>query len=429
MSTEGKNIASAGVSRRSFLMGLGATAAVVAGSGLAGCAPQSTAAPASAESGSDAASANNTSSATGAQKPDTIQAAAETPAEKQETKDVDFVIVGSGVAGMSAAVEASRAGAKVVVLEKHNVTGGDSSICSGNFYCCGAKKQDELGYTDYGTPEEVAQFFFDQSDGDANMDICRLVAEGGGAAMDWLVELGCDFDKKPGDNVSDRSMLSTTSGKGIVDNLIAEAEKNGVEIMMETRAIEVLMDGGKAAGVKARQGKTEYTINAKAVMLASGGFDGQDWAKELYAPGAVGWHTFSSPSNTGDGIELAKQAGAMTLLKGGLSQIHLVGREPLPLNDELSALRMVNTGVFVTDLGYRCANESMTSQFDYFTPFVESGRKEFTIICDSQQPDKRMELIKKGVEKGVVDTADTIEELAEAAGLPSLPADEDHRAL
>ena len=73
----------------------------------------------------------------------------------------------------------------------------------------------------------------------------------------------------------------------------------------------------------------------------------------------------------------------MTLLKGGLSQIHLVGREPLPLNDELSALRMVNTGVFVTDLGYRCANESMTSQFDYFTPFVESGRKEFTIICDA----------------------------------------------
>ena len=43
--------------------------------------------------------------------------------------------MGSGVAGTSAAVEASRAGAKVIVLEKHNVTGGDSSICSGNFYC------------------------------------------------------------------------------------------------------------------------------------------------------------------------------------------------------------------------------------------------------------------------------------------------------
>ena len=167
---------------------------------------------------------------------DTIQAVAETPAKSQENKEADIVVIGSGIAGMSAAVEASLAGARVIVLEKHSATGGDSSICSGNFYCCGSKKQDEMGYTDYGTPEEVAQFFFDQSDGDANMDICRLVAENGGEAMDWLVGFGCDFDKKPGDNVSDRSMLSTTGGKGIVDILIAKAEENGVELMMETRA-------------------------------------------------------------------------------------------------------------------------------------------------------------------------------------------------
>ena len=243
------------------------------------------------------------------------------------------------------------------------------------------------------------------------LDKANRLVIGGGMVFTFLKAKGYEV----GTSLLEEDQIETVKG------YMERAEKNGVELMMETRAIEVLMDSGKAAGVKARQGKTEYTINAKAVMLASGGFDGQDWAKELYAPGAVGWHTFSSPSNTGDGIELAKQAGAMTLLKGGLSQIHLVGREPLPLNDELSALRMVNTGVFVTDLGYRCANESMTSQFDYFTPFVESGRKEFTIICDSQQPDKRMELIKKGVEKGVVDTADTIEELAEAAGLPSYP--------
>lgn len=405
-----------GFTRRSFLMGLGATAAVVAGGGLVACAPQSNAAP----SGGDASSSGAQGSSS-ADKADTIQAVAETPAKSQENKEADIVVIGSGIAGMSAAVEASLAGARVIVLEKHSATGGDSSICSGNFYCCGSKKQDEMGYTDYGTPEEVAQFFFDQSDGDANMDICRLVAENGGEAMDWLVGFGCDFDKKPGDNVSDRSMLSTTGGKGIVDILIAKAEENGVELMMETRAIEITMDGGKVAGVKARQGDVEYAISAPAVMLASGGFDGQDWAKELYAPGTVGWHTFSSPANTGDGIELAKQAGALTLLKGGLSQIHLVGRDPLPLNDELSSLRMVNTGVFVSDLGYRCANESMTSQFDYFTPFVQSGRKEFTIICDSQQPEKRMDLIKKGVDKGVVHTADSIEELAEAAGLPVYP--------
>ncbi len=418
MTKQGNELNQGGVSRRSFLVGLGATAAVMAGAGLAGCAPQNSGAPTKTDAGGDT---TPTSSKGSAAKADTIQAAVEKPAEKQETKEADIVVIGSGIAGMSMAVEASRAGAKVIVLEKHDITGGDSSICTGNFYCCGSKLQDSKGLTNYGTPEEIAQFFYAQSDGDANMDICRLVADNGGAAMDWLVEMGCDFDKKPGEGVSDRSMVVKNGGKFIIDTLIAEAEKNGAELMMKTRAVEILMEGGKASGVKAREGKTEYTINAKAVMLASGGFDGQDWSKELYAPGTVGWHTFSSPSNTGDGIELAKQAGALTLMKGGLSQIHLVGRDPLPLNDELSALRMINTGVFVSDLGYRCANESMTSQFDYFTPFVQSGRKEFFIICDSQQPEKRMGLIKRAVDKGVAHQANSIAELAEKAGLPSYP--------
>lgn len=409
------------VSRRSFLLGLSATAAVVAGSSLTGCAPQSPAPAASVPQGDGTENLAGTGDSIELLT-DTVQDALAKPAKNQESKEADIVVIGSGIAGMSCAVEASLAGAKVVILEKNSsMTGGDSSICTGNFYCCGSEKQDSMGYTEYGTPEEIAQFLFDQSDGDANMDICRLVADNGGAAMDWLVGFGCDFDKKPGDGVSDRSMVSTNGGKGIIDTLIGVAESNGAELMMDTRALQIIMEGGKATGVIARSGDTDYTISAKAVMLACGGFDGADWSKQLYAPGTVGWHTFSTPTNTGDGIELAREAGALTLLKGGLSQIHLVGRDPLPLNDELSKLRMVNTGVFVTDLGYRCANESMTSQFDYFVPFVQSGRKEFTIICDSQQPADRMDLIKKAVEKGVASEADTIEELAVAAGLPQYP--------
>ncbi len=394
------------VSRRAFVAGSACAAAAVAAAGLA-----TNAAPVLADQVSDAAQAS----------PDTVYAAAASPAAKQENLECDIVVVGSGIAGMSCAVEAAEAGAKVIVVEKHGITGGDSAICTGNYYCCGAAKQDELGYTDYGTPEEIAQFYLDQSDGDGNMDICRLVAEKGGEGMDWLVAHGADFDKKPGEGVSDRSMVSTIGGYGIIEALVAAFEAAGGQILMETRAVEVIMEDGKAAGVVARAGDTEYVIAAKAVMLASGGFDGQDWAKELYAPGAVGWHTFSSPANTGDGIELARQAGALILLKGGLSQIHLVGREPLPLNDPHSSLRMVNTGIFVTDLGYRCANESMTSQFDYFTPFVKSGRKEFTIICDSQQPEARAALIEEAVELGVASKAETLEELAEAAGLPVYP--------
>lgn len=401
------------ISRRSFVAGSAAAA------GAAALASTSLA-PAKAQASETDKSTSTTVDATSAQ-PDTIYAAAEVPAEASETREADIVVIGSGIAGMSAAAEAALAGAKVIVLEKRDITGGDSSICTGNFYCCGSKKQDELGYTDYGTADEIAQFYFDQSDADANKEICQLVAERGGEAMDWLVSNGCDFDKKPGEGVSDRSMVSTNGGSGLVDALTAVAQEHGAELMMETRAVEIIMEDGKATGVVARQGTTEYVISAKAVVLASGGFDGQDWSKQMYAPGTVGWHTFSSPANTGDGIELARQAGALILLKGGLSQIHLVGKEPLMLNDPHSVLRMVNTGVFVTDLAYRCANESMTSQFDYFTPFVQSGRKQFFIICDSQQPENRMTLMEEGVELGVVNKADTLEGLAEQAGLPTYP--------
>ncbi|MFR1638236.1 MAG: hypothetical protein ACLSVD_03120 [Eggerthellaceae bacterium] len=70
----------------------------------------------------------------------------------------------------------------------------------------------------------MAQFFFDQSDGDANMT--SAASWPGGGAYGLAGGAGLRL-RQPGDNVSDRSMLSTTSGKGIVDNLIAEAEKNG----------------------------------------------------------------------------------------------------------------------------------------------------------------------------------------------------------
>lgn len=404
---------SSSVSRRQFLAGASVGAAALAGLGIAGCAPT-----ASTKTVDSAAFDETTQNASSSDiHPDSIQAVAATEPASSESRETDIVIVGSGIGGMSAAVQASLAGAKVIILEKSKVTGGDSSICTGNFYCCGSKYQDSLGLTDYGTAEEIAQFYLAQSDGDANIDICRMVAENSGAAMDWLVSFGCEFEKKKGENISDRSMVSKNGGKGIIDTLIGVAENNGAELMMETRAVEVMTENGRVSGIKARQGDKEIVISAKAVILATGGFDGQDWSKALYAPGSVGWNSLSNPDNTGDGIELAKQAGAAPIIKGGMSQIHLVGREYVPLNDPISALRMINTGVFLSDLGYRCANESMTSQFDYFVPFVQSGRAHFFILVDSQQPEDRIELLEKALEAKVAHKADTIAEVSTAAGL------------
>ena len=217
-------------------------------------------------------------------------------------------------------------------------------------------------------------------------------------------------------------MVSTNGGMGIIDTLVGVAEENGAEMMMETRVISIIMQDGKAAGVIARQGTTEYTINAKAVFLASGGFDGQDWSQAALR-GRARWAGTPSPAPT----TLATASSSPVRLalssfsRAACPRSRWWARSRAMLNDPLSVLRMINTGVYVTDLGYRCANESMTSQFDYFGPFVKTGRKQFFIICDAQQDESRLDLLEQGVELGVINKADTLEELAEAAGLPAYP--------
>ena len=176
------------LTRRSFVAGAAsASAALGAGGALAGAA--------FADEATDSAAAD--AEAAAEYPAESIYAVAATPAEASETKDCDIVVIGSGIAGMSCAVEASLAGAKVIVVEKRGITGGDSSICTGNFYCCGSKKQDDMGLTAYGTPEELAQFYFDQSDGDANMEICQLVADNGGAAWTGSWALAATSRRRP----------------------------------------------------------------------------------------------------------------------------------------------------------------------------------------------------------------------------------------
>lgn len=340
----------------------------------------------------------------------------EKKAGKTIEKDVDVLVVGAGGAGLSAAVEASKAGAKTLVIEKMPKIGGNTAICSGNIYATGSKTQEELGLKDNGTVEELTKFFMDQADGRANEDLIKVVTENSGATIDWLSkDIGIKFKHRSPD-ASHRSLISETSGVGITDNLSKKAIEQGTEILVDTSATELIVENNQVVGVKAKSGNDELVIRAKSVVLATGGYDGQDEAKAKYAPGSVGHHTFSSPGNVGDAIEMVKAVDGKILLKGGLSGIHLVGGQAL--NSPLSPLRMIAHGIGVTDLGYRYANESMTSAFDYYNPMVRTGRKQFYNIVDATVPN---ELLEKAVAEGEAFKADSIEELARLAGIQEYP--------
>lgn len=335
--------------------------------------------------------------------------------EEGETieKTVDVVVIGAGAAGLSAAVEASKAGADTLVIEKMPKVGGNTAISSGNIYVTGSETQDELGLGDNGTPEELTQFLMDQAEGHANRDLISFVSERSGQTLDWLVkDIGVEVKHREPES-SDRAVISETSGVGITDKLSERALEQETEIMVDTEATELIEEDGRVVGVKAKHKNDEVIIHAKSVVFASGGYDGTDEAKAKYAPGSVGHHTFASPGNVGDAIEMVKPLDGKILLKGGLSGIHLVDGQAL--NSPIASLRMIHHGVGVTDLGYRYANESMTSAFDYYNPMVKTGRDQFFNIVDSSIENEKLE---QAVEEGAAYKAETIEEVAELAGIP-----------
>ena len=234
-----------------------------------------------------------------------------------ETLDCDVVIVGAGGAGLTAAVRATQAGAKVLVLEKMPFVGGNSLKASGGMNCADTKFQAALDITDSGVP----QFIEDTMNGGHGINDLALVttmAENSAEAVDWLESIGAPLPKVAATGGTVHKYLHSPEdgspvGEYLVAKLDEEAKKNGIEVMLNTTATEILMDGGAAVGVKANDAAHEYTINAKAVVLATGGFGANFDLMCSFNPSLANAVTTNHPGATGDGILMAEAVGAATV--------------------------------------------------------------------------------------------------------------------
>jgi fumarate reductase flavoprotein subunit len=195
-----------------------------------------------------------------------------------------------------------------------------------------------------------------------------------------------------------------------VQKLVQKAQELGIEIMYETPATEVLMEDGAVAGVKAVSKTANYTINAKAVIMCTGGFDANREMIDEYSPDASAAACQSSVGNTGDGIVMGIEAGADTVFKGGVIGFRAINAD-FPFTHPVNSLMWMPT-LAVTDQGERFGNELIDYPI-YFTNMVNSGADKFYLIFGPDMAEAAATAI--GMRKGF--EADTIEELAEAAGM------------
>lgn len=261
----------------------------------------------------------------------------------------DLVVVGAGNAAFCAALAAREAGLDVLMLERapRDENGGNSRFTAGaiRFAYRGVEDlralmpdltDDEIAMTDFGT-YTTDQFFDDMfrvTRYRTDPALCEALVTRSFETMLWLREKGVRFQPIYGRQAfkidgkfkfwGGLTVESWGGGPGLVDQETAIAEKLGIEIRYEARAVSLLHDGHAVTGVRVKQNGELHDLAARAVVIASGGFEANPEMRTRYL--GPGWELAKvrgTRFNTGDGIKMALDIGASPF--GNWSGCHAVG--------------------------------------------------------------------------------------------------------
>ncbi len=260
----------------------------------------------------------------------------------------DVIVVGAGNAAFCAALAAQETGARVLMLEAapDEESGGNSRFTAGSIRVAYNGIEDikrlvpdltpaEIESTDFGT-YTAAQFFDDMARVTAHRadpDLVELLVTHSFATLDWMRENGMRFIPIYGRQAfkvdgqfkfwGGLTVEAVGGGPGLIAMLTAAARKRGIEIRYRTRALDLLYDGNRVAGVRVRADGTTQELRAKSVVLACGGFEANaEWRTRYLGPGWDLAKVRGSRYNAGDGIRMALEIGASS--RGNWSGCHAV---------------------------------------------------------------------------------------------------------
>ena len=398
--------------------------------------------------------------------PDDYKTAVEkTGSAEDSTVDADVVVVGAGGAGMTAAITAAAEGKSVVILESQSMVGGNSVRATGGMNAGKTVYQDEneFGesagvektlktaaekYADNETITALAKTvseqwaayqanptgYFDSVElmeldtmiggkGINDPELVETLCANSADAIDWLDEHGITLHNVSsfgGASVKRIHRPVNAEGKTVsvgsymIPLLQENCEKAGVKMMLDTTATEILTDAnGAAVGVKATGASGEtVTVNAKAVVLASGGFGANLDMVVKYKPELKGFMTTNAPGIQGQGIEMAQAIGAATV---DMDQIQI---HPTV---EANTAALITEGlrgdgaVLINAEGKRFIDEVGTRDVVSAAEIAQTGSYSWLVV-DQAMVDASS-VIQGYIKKGYTVTGSTYEELGEAMGV------------
>ena len=381
---------------------------------------------------------------------------------KDIEETVDVVVVGAGGAGMTAAITATDAGKKVIVVESQPIAGGNSVRSTGGMNAAKTPYQDKNEFKEAAGVEKTLataaekfadnetitalaatvksqwdayqanpQGYFDSVElmeldtliggkGKNNPELVKTLAENSAAAIEWLASIGAEVKNVGAFGGASVKRIHrpvnadgkvTAVGAYIVPILEKNLQDRNVQFLFDTTANEIIMKDGKAVGIKGT-GKDGHkvTINAKSVVIATGGFGANAEMVEKYKPELKGFATTNAEGAQGQGIDMATAVGAATV---DMDQIQI---HPTVHIDEDGNAHLITEGVrgdgaiLVNKEGKRFFDEVQTRD-KVSAAEIQQTDGEAWLILDQKMVDGAA-VYQGYVNSGYAKTGKTIEELA-----------------
>ena len=377
--------------------------------------------------------------------------------------DADIVVVGAGGAGMVSAITAADEGKSVIILESQALVGGNSKLATGGMNAGDTPVQDKNEFGESAGVEKVlekAKGFADNAEITAlaktvseqwaeyqknpegyfdSVELMKLDTLIGGKgvndpalvdalcvnsapAIEWLKTINIDLSqvgafggasvKRIHKPVNDEGK-TVAVGSYMIPRLEENCAERGIQILMETTATDILTEDGKVVGVTAKDKKgNTVTVNAKAVVLATGGFGYNSEMVVKYAPSLEGFMSTNAPGAMGQGIAMAEAVGAATV---DMDQIQI---HPTVQFDSAALITEGLRGdgaILVNSEGKRFIDEVGTRDVVSAAEIAQPGSFSWLIV-DQEMVDNSA-VIQGYIKKGFTFTGETAEALAEEIGV------------
>jgi fumarate reductase flavoprotein subunit len=345
-------------------------------------------------------------------------------------RTVDVVVVGSGIAGSMAALSAKEAGADTVLLiEKRGIFGGTAKLSRGGFAdaVISAKNNPEASLNEW------KDWMQDGDSGYPDYDKFLSIAGQSAETVDYLRSLGLIIIGQV-----------TGGGNALMTKLEERISAQNIEVLLNCEAVEISLDNGLVSGIDAIYRRRSFRIQAKNVILATGGFSRNPELVAQWAGTTPGMNyvvSMADSGSTGDGILMARRIGAslynntFTKIAGLQFSSALYGIsafvQPAPL---LPAPAALSTQILVNSEANRIMNEAVGGSFGNVSSYnsdaayimIKDGRPPYYILYDAGgSPAAGTTDITGALEAGAalrngeVLKALTFEELADAMNVPA----------